>query len=171
VVDVNPRRFFGKISKQKGRGGYCMEANSLLHTLLLTLGSDVYMAGTGVYDPGRKSYGGFTHCGNMLRIRKARYMVDVGFGANGPSAAMPLQFEREHTHFAPAKMRLVHKAMAQNVNQDFRVWIYQHKIDERAVWVSMHCFVDFEFILEDIQHTNFSPSTSRSSFFAQKVVT
>ncbi|KAK6071967.1 arylamine n-acetyltransferase 1 [Seiridium cupressi] len=171
VVDVKPRHLFSKIVKQNGRGGYCMEVNSLFHTLLLTLGFNVYMAGARVYDPGRKFYGGFSHCVNIVQIGGIQYMVDVGFGANGPSSVIPLQPGHEQAHIEPARMRLVHEPIAQNVNQDCKVWIYQHKIDDQAGWVPMYCFVDFEFLLEDIRGMNLSPSKSPSSFFRHKILT
>lgn len=171
VINVSPRHLFTKIVQScEGRGGYCMEVNSLFHTVLLSLGFRVYMAGARVYDPSRKVYGGFTHCLNIVTIGETRYMLDVGFGANGPSAAIPLQVGCEHDQVEPAKVRLVHESIPQNVNQDCNLWIYQHKINQDAEWVPMYCFVEFEFILEDIRGLNLSPWKSPSSFFTQRVL-
>lgn len=171
VIDVSPRHLFNKIVKSDGnRGGYCMEVNSLFHTLLLSLGFNVFMGGARVYRAGFQSYGGFSHCVNIVTIKGTRYMVDVGFGANGPSDYLSLEVEVEHTHVQPARMRLVREPILQNANQDCKVWIYQHKINDEAEWAPMYCFVDFEFILEDIRCMNFSPWKSTSSWFTQQIV-
>ncbi|KAH6653349.1 hypothetical protein BKA67DRAFT_659973 [Truncatella angustata] len=171
VIDVSIRHLFSKIvTYNNGRGGYCMEVNSLFHILLLSLGYDVFMAGARVYSPERKVYGGFSHCVNIVNIGGVRYFVDVGFGANGPLFAVPLQLGQEHVHVTPARVRLVREPIVQNVNQDSKVWIYQHKINAESDWVPMYCFVDFEFILEDIRGMNLSPSKSVTSWFTQKIV-
>lgn len=189
VVDVSPRHLFRKIvlGPQHGpghgsnRGGYCMEANSLFHTVLLSLGYDVYMAGARIYDAASQRYGGFTHCVNIVTIAGARYMVDVGFGANGPTRPVPLRaagseaekIAEEHIipQIAPASVRLLHDPIPQQVNQDCRVWIYQHRIHAGADWIPMYCFVDFEFLLEDIRGMNLSPWRSPHSWFTRKIVT
>lgn len=171
VVHVQPRHLFNKVVANKdGRGGYCMEVNSLFHVLLLSLGYNVFMAGARVYSPARQAYGGFSHCVNIVRTSNTQYLVDVGFGANGPSSAIPLHTEQEHSHVGPARMRLVRESLAQYVNQDCKVWIYQHKIDEGASWVPMYSFVDFEFIPDDICCINLGPSTMTTSWFTQKIV-
>ncbi|KAK7753396.1 hypothetical protein SLS62_004686 [Diatrype stigma] len=194
VVDVSPRHVFRKIVLGHGhghgsnRGGYCMEANSLFHTVLLSLGYDVYIAGARIYDATSQRYGGFTHCVNIVTIAGARYMVDVGFGANGPTRPVPLRSAAagagagaeaesavgEHLvipQIAPASVRLLHEPIPQQTNQGCRVWIYQHRIDARADWVPMYCFVDFEFLLEDIRGMNLSPWRSPHSWFTRKIVT
>lgn len=171
VIDVSPRHLYHKIVKQHGgRGGYCMEVNSLFHTLLLSLGFNVYMAGARVYNPERKVYGGFSHCVNIVIVGCERFMIDVGFGGNGPSAALPLRLGCEYTHVAPAMMRFVQEPISQNTNQDCKLWIYQHRVTSEADWVPMYCFVDFEFILEDIRGMNLSPWKSPSSWFTQKIL-
>lgn len=197
VVDVSPRHLFRKIvlGPQHGhgsaRGGYCMEANSLFHTVLLSLGYDVYMAGARVYDPVNQRYGGFSHCVNIVTIQGVKYMVDVGYGANGPTRPMPLRAataatkggeEDEETEAAtiegtqrqqqvpPASVRLLHEPIPQQTNQDCRVWIYQHRVNAQADWVTMYCFVDFEFLLEDVRGMNLSPWRSPHSFFTRKIL-
>ncbi|KAI4594006.1 N-terminal acetyltransferase [Pestalotiopsis sp. 9143b] len=174
VVDVGPRHLFDKIvGDGAGRGGYCMEVNSLLHTLLLSLGFRVFLAGARVYRPAPvASYGGFSHCVNIVKIGAAntKYMVDVGFGANGPSAPLPLDVGREHVQIAPAAVRLVREPIPQNADQDCKVWIYQHQIGPEASWEPMYCFVDFEFILEDIRGMNLSPWKSPTSTFIQRIM-
>ncbi|RYP72579.1 hypothetical protein DL771_004074 [Monosporascus sp. 5C6A] len=176
VVDVSPRHLFKKIVHQPGRGGYCMEANSLFHTVLLSLGYDAYMAGARVYDSSAGRYGGFSHCVNIVTIAGTRYMLDVGFGGNGPTAPVPLLVNEagegpELPHISPARMRLRHEPIPQQVNQGCRVWVYQqHTGVEGADWAPMYCFVDVEFILEDIRGLNLAPWRSPTSFFTRRVI-
>lgn len=55
-VSIDPEELFKKIvSSYNGRGGYCMENNFLLGTLLRSLGFRVYSAGARVYDDGKWS--------------------------------------------------------------------------------------------------------------------
>ncbi|KAI1498005.1 hypothetical protein F5X99DRAFT_395054 [Biscogniauxia marginata] len=176
VVDVKPQHLFKKIvaagpGHGRGRGGYCMEANTLFHTVLLSLGFHVFMAGARVHGAGANRYGGFSHCVNIVGVAGRRYVLDVGFGANGPAGPLPLEEGREHAHAGPAaRVRLVREAIPQQVDQGFKVWIYQLRIGPDAAWTPMYCFVDFEFLLEDIRCMNLSPWKSETSFFARKVL-
>ncbi|OTB11215.1 hypothetical protein K445DRAFT_322209 [Daldinia sp. EC12] len=173
TVNVRPQHLFNKIVPPPSRrGGYCMEANSLFHTVLLSLGFQVYMAGARVYSKNIGKYGGFSHCVNIVIIGNDRYMVDVGFGANGPTAPAPLHHNEPRVHIegTDALMRFVREPIPQQVDQGQKVWIYQHQISSGAEWIPMYCFVDIEFLLEDIRGMNLSPWKSPSSWFTQKVV-
>ncbi|KAI6080662.1 arylamine N-acetyltransferase 3 [Hypoxylon rubiginosum] len=180
TVNVHPQHLFNKIVRQSSRrGGYCMENNSLFHTVLLSLGFDVFMAGARVYNKETDRYGGFTHCVNIVIIGPVYYMVDIGFGANGPTRPMPMVLFGDgdvvYRHLdgipeACAHMRLVKEAIPQLVDQSQKVWVYQHCIDRESEWSPMYCFVDTEFLLEDIRGMNLSPWKSPSSWFTQKLV-
>ena len=80
VINVKPKHLFRKIVRQPGRGGYCMEANFFFHTVLLSLGFDVYMCGSRIYKPAKKGYGGWTHVVNLVTIAGIKYLLDGGFG-------------------------------------------------------------------------------------------
>lgn len=171
VINVRPAHLYNKIvAPPSRRGGYCMEANTLFHTVLRALGFDLYLAGARVRHPDTGRYGGFSHCVNLVRIGDTKYMVDVAFGANEPVAPLPLVVGREHGHVGPARVRLVHEAIPQNLDQECRLWIYQFQVDEHAAWTPMYCFVDFEFLPEDIQGMNLAPWRSPASWFTQKLV-
>ncbi|KAI0179653.1 cysteine proteinase [Hypoxylon sp. FL1284] len=185
TVNVRPQHLFNKMvagtqqqpsrKSASRRGGYCMENNSLFHTVLLSLGFCVFMAGARVRDQAAGRYGGFSHCVNVVVLGAQRYVVDVGFGASGPARALPLVAGAEHVHLeggAPGLVRLVREPIAQQVDQSQRVWIYQHRAGaaEEQEWTPMYCFVDVEFLLEDIRGLNLSPWKSATSWFTQKVV-
>ncbi|KAI8958088.1 cysteine proteinase [Daldinia sp. FL1419] len=173
TVNVRPHHLFNKIVPPPSRrGGYCMEANSLFHTVLLSLGFQVYMAGARVYSKDVEKYGGFSHCVNIVIIGQERYMVDVGFGANGPTHPAPLRHDdpRPHIEGTDALMRFVREPIPQQVDQGQKIWIYQHQISADTEWVPMYCFVDIEFLLEDIRGMNLSPWKDPSSWFTRKIV-
>lgn len=60
VIHTDPEHLFRKIVKAKnGRGGYCFEANSFWGTVLLSLGFDVYSAGSRIWNPAKQKFGGW----------------------------------------------------------------------------------------------------------------
>ncbi|KAI0007155.1 arylamine N-acetyltransferase 3 [Xylariaceae sp. FL0662B] len=180
VIDVSSRHVFRKIVSSGTRGGYCMENNTLLHTALLSLGFAASMAGARVYEHDHARYGGFSHCVNVVAVGAARYFIDVGFGPDGPTAPMPLVEGAESRDVAGGAHRLAREAIPQNVDQGCRMWIYQHRrgraeeAEEReegdGEWRPLYCFVDFEFLPEDIRGMNLGPWRSPHSWFTQKVV-
>ncbi|KAK8126984.1 uncharacterized protein PG998_002743 [Apiospora kogelbergensis] len=190
TVNVRPQFLFRKIVEKQPhvagaegeprpwqchRGGYCMEANSFFHTVLRSLGYNVYLAGARVRNPETGRYGGFSHCVNIVTLLGddgvlQKYMVDVAFGANEAAMPLPLAPNAVHTQIAPGQMRLVYEAIPQNLNQDSKCWVYQQRARPDAAWTPAYCFVDFEFLPEDIAGMNLSPWKSPSSFFHQKVL-
>ncbi|KAI1407941.1 arylamine N-acetyltransferase 3 [Hypoxylon sp. FL1857] len=172
TINVRPQHLYNKIVRQPShRGGYCMENNSLFHTVLLSLGYDVFLAGARVYEKETDRYGGFSHCVNLVIIDDVRYLVDVGFGANGPTVPLRLRhdFPQRHIKTGSALIRTVHMPIPQAVDQTQRLWILQQRLPGTE-WTPLYCFVDFEFLLEDIRGMNLSPWKSPSSWFTQKVV-
>lgn len=169
VVNVQPQHLFHKIVGNPGRGGYCMEANHFFHTVLLSLGFDVYMAGARIHKAAGE-YGGWTHVVNLARIAGTRYLLDGGFGPQGPARPVPLEPGVVLTQIAPAQCRLLYEPLKQNVDQSQKLWVYEYRIDEGSEWGPMYCFTDLEFTPTDIESMNFSPWLNKQSFFTHKVV-
>ena len=170
VINVKPKHLFRKIVNQPGRGGYCMEANYFFHLVLFSLGFDVYMAGSRIYHPDTVRYGGWSHCVNIVTIAGVKYLLDGGFGGNGPSRPVPLQHGEVLTQILPNQMRVMHEPITQNLDRSQEVWIFEHRYHENAEWVPMYCFTDMEFIPEDIEYMNFEPWLNPQTFFTHKVV-
>lgn len=169
VVNVKPQHLFNKIVHSPGRGGYCMEANYFYHTVLLSLGFNVFMAGSRIYRA-HGEYGGWTHVVNLVNIAGTRYLLDGGFGPEGPSRPFPLNDGEVSGQIAPAQMRLLHESIPQNLDQSQKVWVTQHRYDESHDWKPIYCFVDFEFTPIDIEGMNFAPWLNKQTFFTHKVV-
>ncbi|KAH8667207.1 hypothetical protein BGZ61DRAFT_461383 [Ilyonectria robusta] len=172
IIDVDPQHLFTKIILEPGRGGYCMENNTLLYTLLVTLGFDVYMAGSRVYQQELGKYNGFNHCVIVVNIGDQPYMVDVGFGANGPLAPLEMDAEANQVikHIGPMSIRLRYDSIAQSFNRKDKFWLYEHRLQPDADWAPLYCFTDMEFLPEDIKHINMAPATTPTSLFVQKVL-
>ena len=172
TVTVHPRLLFNKIVHNPGRGGYCMEANTFYHHVLLTLGFDVYMTGARIHDPSTASYGGWTHCVNLCTIAGVRYLLDGGLGPNGPPIPFALTHGVPTTHIphTASQMRLVYEPIPQNLNQASKVWVFQHRFDDGQDWVPQYCFPELEFLPEDIHAMNFAPWLDPQKFFTHKVV-
>lgn len=100
-----------------------------------------------------------------------KYMLDVGFGGNGP--VRPLLLDAEHSQtqgIAPAQSRLVKRNIPQNSDPHQKLWIYEHRNDPQSKWLPMYCFTELEFLPQDYEVMNFFTSQSRKTFFTYKVV-
>ena len=171
VVNTKPQHLFNKIvlSPGGGRGGYCMEANSFFHTILLSVGFKAHMAGSRIHH-GDGIYGGWSHVINIVTIAGAKYFLDGGFGPQGPTKPVPLEDGEAGVQIAPAEMRVVWENIAQNLDPDQRVWIYQYRINSEAKWTPMYCFTELEFTPADVEGMNFAPWLDKQAFFTHKLV-
>ncbi|KAH7161720.1 hypothetical protein EDB81DRAFT_756227 [Dactylonectria macrodidyma] len=172
IIDVDPQHLYNKIILEPGRGGYGMENNTIFYALLATLGFDVYMAGSRVYQQEVGKYNGFNHCVIIVNIGDQPYMVDVGFGAKGPLGPLKMDAEARQVikQIGPSSIRLKYDAIPQGYNRRAKYWIYEHQVSPGAEWAPLYCFTDLEFLPEDIKHINMAPSTSPASIFTQKII-
>lgn len=77
------------------RGGYCFEQNGLLCAMLGELGFTTTMYLARVVFNGDE-HPGLTHRMTVVEIDDRRYLVDVGFGANGPRQPVRLDGAEAH---------------------------------------------------------------------------
>ena len=168
VIDVKPLHLFRKVVGQPGRGGYCMELNSLFHVVILSLGFRCYTAPARVWKSSKDGWTGWSHLVNLVTIGDDRYLCDVGFGPNEPIAPMPLNHQQIMPHVAPAETRLVYETLPQQLS-DCKVWILQLRTDSEAGWIPMYSFAELEVMPTDIEGLNYAPWLSRTVHFTQKV--
>ena len=57
TISLHPSILYGKIIKSKGRGGYCMENNTIFACLLRSLGYEIYSTGARIF--GNEEYMGW----------------------------------------------------------------------------------------------------------------
>lgn len=169
VVHTKPRHLFREIVGKPGRGGYCMQVNYFHHLILYSLGFNVYMSGSRIWHEETGRYGGWTHVVNLITISGKRYMVDGGFGPQGPTAPIVLEHGLERTQIAPAQMRVVHENIPNNLDPSQKVWIYQYRYFPAKSWIPAYCFTDLEFTPEDVEGMNFEPWLNKHTFFTYEV--
>jgi arylamine N-acetyltransferase len=67
-------------------------------------------------------------------------------------------------------MRLVRDSLAEFMDKDQKVWIYQTRYNDESTWMPTICFADVEFLPQDFGVMNFSVSQTRTSWFTQVFV-
>lgn len=67
-------------------------------------------------------------------------------------------------------MRLVRDSISEFTDQTHKIWIYQIRYNPESNWLSMICFNDVEFLLQDFGVMNFAVSQTRTSWFTQVFV-
>ncbi|KAF2867026.1 arylamine N-acetyltransferase 1 [Massariosphaeria phaeospora] len=169
-VNIHPQELFKKIiSDDNARGGYCMENNCLFGTLLYSLGFQIFSAGARVNSNG--TWTGWGHMVNIITINGIRYQVDVGFGGPGPIVPMPLERSGSiRSHIEPASSRLQWRNIHENNDPDQRLWVYDHRINEKSDWTTIYCFTELEFLPSDYATMNYFSSTSPRTFFTRTII-
>lgn len=99
-----------------------------------------------------------------------KYMVDVGFGANGPTRPLPLEAGRIWEGISPQEIRLVYENIPTNTDPGQRLWIYQYRDSSKDEWIPAYCFTELEFLPRDYNVMNFWTSHNPESFFLKQVV-
>ncbi|KAL8973801.1 MAG: hypothetical protein Q9197_001955 [Variospora fuerteventurae] len=159
---------------ERRRGGYCMENNAFFGTVLRGLGWEVTSVGArvclGVDGGDRGKYGSWSHMTNIITISDKKYMVDVGFGNNGPTAPILLEENTIHENLGLTQMRLVRSKIEEQTDGDQRLWVYQIRHSPNGEWEPTYCFTETEFLPQDYEMMNFWTSQSRRSFFTYSIL-
>lgn len=146
-----------------------MENNTLFHTVLLSLGYDVYLVGARVFSNG--AFLGLCHCLNIVTIADQRYVVEVGYGTNQPLAPLKLYEGETQLHIGSASVRLRSDSIAPGVKRDEKVWILEHRRDDTSQWITSYCFFsEWELLLEDVAVINYWPQKHPASVFMNNVL-
>lgn len=113
-----------------------------------------------------------SHMVNIVTLANGqRYMLDVGFGGNGPVRPLLLDAEYSLTQgIEPAELRLVKRNIPQNSDPGQELWVYEHRNDRRSEWLAMYCFTELEFLSQDYEMMSFWTSQSRKTWFTYRIV-
>ena len=107
---------------------------------------------------------------NLISLNGQKYVSDVGFGANGQIAPLPLIDGKEHPYIgSTAKVRLIKAALPVHTDPDQRLWVYQLKKEEGEEWESVYAFSEMEFLPQDYESMTVGTTYRRNSFFAWSV--
>ena len=112
---------------------------------------------------------------NLVTLPDGRkYMVDVGFGSDGPTRPLPLVNSLDTGDtipgIGPQQLRLIYSNIAPNTDPHQRLWISQRRQTPDDEWSAAYCFVELEFLPQDYSIMNFWTSQSKSVFFTHTIV-
>lgn len=107
---------------------------------------------------------------NIVTIDANKYLVDVGFGSNGPTHPMPLVDGKISDGIQPQSLRLLWTNIPENTDPSQRLWVYQYRKNDDSPWIFAYCFTELEFLPQDYEIMNYATSTLRTSFFTYMVV-
>ncbi|KAJ5784197.1 N-acetyltransferase family protein [Penicillium pulvis] len=179
-ISIDAEKLFDKIVTTKSeRGGYCMENNTLFGTVLRSLGYNVMSVGGRVNEAAQPisasknwkgpKYDGWNHMVNLIIIGQQKYLIDVGFGSNGPHQPLPLIPDVEFHNVGQQSGRLRYAPISQHTTKGQFLWHYEIKNGD-GEWSPAYCFTETEFLPEDFTIINYYMSTSRESMFTFHVL-
>ncbi|KAE8378455.1 arylamine N-acetyltransferase 1 [Aspergillus bertholletiae] len=155
---------------QRRRGGYCMENNILFHHVLLFLGFEVYLTGARLFrvrDGKPAGWSGWEHSVNIIIFGQQRYLIDVGYGGNGPRSPLPLVDGSTRKNIGTQAIRLVYEPLPGSRQ---RQWIYQVRNAEDQPWIHNYAFTEMEFFQRDFEVMSFFTSHHSDCFLTSHVL-
>lgn len=189
TVSLDQTDLYNKIVHRR-LGGRCMENNSFFGTVLRSLGYEVRNCGGRVaramspYPDVRRNrnrtYDGWNHMLNLVRLDDEWYGVDVGMGSMGPSLPFPLRDGFETTSIPPRLIRLQLRPIAESYATKSanspgapKMWCFDicnnPANESNKEWVPVYCFTEMEFLPQDYEVMSWFTSTNPKSFFTRYV--
>lgn len=92
------------------------------------------------------------------------YMVDVGYGGDGPTNPLPLAAGVVTPNTGTQEMRLLYGNMPGLTHRQKNLWTYQFRNATDQPWKSGYAFYEIEFYQRDFEVMNFYTSQNRSCF-------
>jgi arylamine N-acetyltransferase len=135
----------------KGQGGYCMELNALFAALLVALGFDVRRRAGRVWKAGSRNgpegettsnhWAGWNHMILIIHL-DGEYLVDVGFGSNGPVKAMAIPPPWTAGEIIEGVIPEEHQLGTINAPHSPSEWLYilRHRRDSKSPWTPLFTF-------------------------------
>lgn len=105
---------------------------------------------------------------NLVIINETKYLVDVGFGADGPTYPLPLK----SGHIPPSEsVKLEYNHLTQHTDVGQMVWVYSRlkRRDDNAIWTDIYHFSEIEAFPADLEILNYY-NMARSPFAKAVVV-
>jgi arylamine N-acetyltransferase len=115
-------------------------------------------------------FGGWDHMTNIITIAGKKYLLDVGFGGNGPTEPVPLEDGIEmRWGMTDDKVRVIWTRLSQFTSPDSRIWVLQHR-RAGCSWDDIYAFTEMEFLPEDFEVTNCKATRDPRSWFNHEIV-
>lgn len=169
TVDLNPQSLFTKfVENGRNRGGYCMEGSLFFMHVLRSLGFEAYPTGVRIRlrEDGipKGEFVGMTHMVLIIELPEGgecdKYVCDVAFGGDGPTAPMPLKTGPITKNLGTQEVRFVRERVPGSLRHEF--WVYQYRNSAAKPWNSFYAFNDTEFLEVDFNVINFFTSKAGS---------
>ncbi|PYI18049.1 arylamine N-acetyltransferase 1 [Aspergillus violaceofuscus CBS 115571] len=161
---------------EKGRGGYCMEHNLLLCHVLRYKGFQVHLTGARLHRDATTpipGWSGWEHVVNIVTLAdRSQYMVDVGYGGDGPILPVPLTPTGVTLpNLGIQELRLQYESVpGLSSRPDQKFWTYQIRNGADRPWRLCYAFSDLEFHPPDLEVMNFYTSQFPGSFLTTRVL-
>ena len=156
-VDLDPATVHAKLVRAR-RGGYCHEHNALFHDVLAAMGFSVVALGGRVVWAFNGQPAPLTHRLTLIRLPEGRFIADVGFGGQSPTA--PLRLEHGLEQATPhGTYRIAHNGEAFGL---------QLRLEDR--WQTMYEFTLVPQAHVDFEVANWFTSTHPRSLFTQNLI-
>jgi N-hydroxyarylamine O-acetyltransferase len=156
-VDLDPAAIQTKMVRTR-RGGYCHEHNALFHDVLVAAGYSVVALGGRVVWAFNGQPAPLTHRLTLIDLPEGRFIADVGFGGQSPSA--PLRLEPGLEQVTPhGTYRLA---------RDGEIFGLQLRLEDR--WQTMYEFTLAAQARVDFEVANWFTSTHPRSLFTQNLI-
>ncbi|KAL1866876.1 hypothetical protein Daus18300_006579 [Diaporthe australafricana] len=164
TVDLSPQTLFTKfVEDGRNRGGYCMEGSLFFLHVIRSLGFEAYPTGVRIRlrEDGIPTgdYVGMTHMALIVELKGEKYVCDVAFGGDGPTAPMPLKAGPVHKNLGTQEVRFA-REHAPGARTEF--WVYQYRNSAVKPWNSFYVFNDTEFLEVDFNVVNYFTSQAGS---------
>lgn len=173
TVDLNPHVLYTKfVENGRNRGGYCMEGSLFFLHIIRSLGFAAYPTGVRIRlrEDGVPAgdYVGMTHMALIVELQSSsgggeaeKYVCDVAFGGDGPTAPMPLKTGVISKNLGTQEIRFVreHVPGGYTVHE---FWTYQYRNSPEKPWNSFYVFNETEFLEQDFQVVSFFTSQAQT---------
>ncbi|KUJ21769.1 cysteine proteinase [Mollisia scopiformis] len=116
-------------------------------------------------------YAGWNHLVNLVMFEGRRYLVDVGFGGNGPTAPLELRDGNVMQWGSTGdEVRLLWKGIGEFESPEEKCWVLEHR-REGGEWEEVYCFTEVEFTEADVGVMNWKTARDlRGSFFNHIII-
>jgi N-hydroxyarylamine O-acetyltransferase len=156
-VDLDPAALQAKLIGAR-RGGYCQEHNSVFHDVLATLGFTVTALAARVVWSFKGQAAPLTHRLTRVDLPEGRFIADVGFGGNTPTA--PLRLEPGIEQTTP------HGTYRLAFEREFM----ELQLRLNDCWEAMYRFTLAPQTRVDFEVANWYTSTNPHSLFTQNLI-
>ncbi|ROV95166.1 hypothetical protein VMCG_08554 [Cytospora schulzeri] len=182
--DIDPQALYEKFVSPRGRGGYCFETSVFWLNILRGLGFTAYHSQATIrLRDGPVPRGDFVGPRHVVTIVEfevgSRWMTDVGFGGDGPTAPLPLIDAPEdgqypvHRNLGTQEVRITRGPLPGTFargGKGNKVWFYEYRNRPAEEWSRYYAFGDHEATSWDLECANYWVSTHPESFQRKQIL-